>query len=168
MRIGRTRLIVSLTLGLLVWSLSADAQQPMPVIGYLSSGSPESDNIPARLVAFRRGLNDMGYVEGQNVAIEYRWAQLQYDRLPELAADLVRRRLSRSPAPLRHSLPRQQPRQFRSFSTRALTRSNRASSPASTGQVATSQVSRFCQPSWRESDSMCCTNCCRRRPSLRC
>ena len=94
MRIGRTRLIVSLTLGLLVWSLSADAQQPMPVIGYLSSGSPESDNIPARLVAFRRGLNDMGYVEGQNVAIEYRWAQLQYDRLPELAADLVRRQVT--------------------------------------------------------------------------
>jgi len=69
-------------------------QRAMPVIGYLSSGSPESDNIPARLVAFWRGLNDMGYVEGQNVAIEYRWAELRYDRLPELAADLVQRQVT--------------------------------------------------------------------------
>jgi hypothetical protein len=65
-------------------------QQPMPVIGYLSSGSPESDNA-FRLTPFRRGLNETGYVEGQNVAIEYRWAQSQYDRLPGLAVDLVGR-----------------------------------------------------------------------------
>jgi putative ABC transport system substrate-binding protein len=61
------------------------------VIGYLSNGSPESDNIPARLIAFRQGLNETGYVEGQSVVIEYRWAEGQYDRLPALAADLVRR-----------------------------------------------------------------------------
>jgi putative ABC transport system substrate-binding protein len=72
----------------------AHAQQPMPVIGYLSGGSQESDNIPARLVAFRRGLNEMGYIEGRNVAIEYRWAEGQYDRLPDLAADLVRHQVS--------------------------------------------------------------------------
>ena len=68
------------------------AQQPMPVIGYLSAGSPESDDF--RLIAFRQGLNQTGYVEGQNVAIEYRWAPAQYDRLPALAADLVRRQVT--------------------------------------------------------------------------
>jgi putative tryptophan/tyrosine transport system substrate-binding protein len=68
----------------------AHAQQPMPVIGYLSVGSPETDNIPERLGAFRRGLNEAGYVEGRNVAIEYRGAEGRNDRLPALAADLVR------------------------------------------------------------------------------
>jgi putative ABC transport system substrate-binding protein len=66
----------------------------MPVIGYLSTGSLESDNIPSRLIAFRRSLNEMGYVEGQNVAIEYRGAESQYDRLPSLAADLAQRRVT--------------------------------------------------------------------------
>src|SRR5262245_58537170 len=75
-------------------SLAVRAQQrPMPVIGYLSSGSPESDNA-FRLAPFRRGLNETGYVEGQNVAIEYRWAQSQYDRLPGLATELARRQVS--------------------------------------------------------------------------
>jgi putative tryptophan/tyrosine transport system substrate-binding protein len=64
-------------------------QQPMPVIGYLSPGSPESDAY--RLTGFRQGLNETGYVESQNVAIEYAWAEGQYDRLPALAADLVHR-----------------------------------------------------------------------------
>jgi putative ABC transport system substrate-binding protein len=66
----------------------------MPVIGYLSTGSLESDNIPGRLIAFRRSLNEMGFVEGQNVATEYRGAEGQYDRLPSLAADLVQRRVA--------------------------------------------------------------------------
>jgi putative ABC transport system substrate-binding protein len=64
----------------------------MPVIGFLGSASPEP--FAGRVAAFRRGLNELGYVEGQNVAIEYRWAYNQYDRLPALAVDLVRRRVT--------------------------------------------------------------------------
>jgi len=67
----------------------ARAQQPKPVIGWLSIGSPEFDDA-VRLTGFRQGLGDTGYVEGRNVAIEYRWAEGQYDRLPALAADLAR------------------------------------------------------------------------------
>jgi putative ABC transport system substrate-binding protein len=65
----------------------------MPVIGWLSSGSRETDD-DVRLPAFRRGLNETGYTEGRNVAIEYRRAEEQIERLPVLAADLVGRRVS--------------------------------------------------------------------------
>jgi putative ABC transport system substrate-binding protein len=75
------------------WPLTARAQQPMPVIGYLSPGSPESDSA-VRLTGFQQGLNDTGYIEGRNVAIEHRWAKGQNDRLPDLAADLVRRQVT--------------------------------------------------------------------------
>ena len=71
------------------WPLAARAQPAMPVIGYLDTRSP--DAVADRLRAFRQGLKDTGYVERENVGIEYRWAEGQYDRLPELAAELVRR-----------------------------------------------------------------------------
>jgi putative ABC transport system substrate-binding protein len=72
------------------WPLAAGGQQPtMPVIGFLSSGTPET--FAPYVAAFRKGLNETGYVDGQNVAIEYRWAEANYDRLPALSAELVRR-----------------------------------------------------------------------------
>jgi putative ABC transport system substrate-binding protein len=75
------------------WPLAARAQQPaMPIIGLLDSRSP--DGMTDRLRAFREGLKDSGYVERENVAIEYRWAENQLDRLPELAAELVRRQVA--------------------------------------------------------------------------
>src|SRR5665213_881566 len=86
----RRRDLIALAAGAVAWSrpLSARAQQKaMPVIGYLSSVSPGPS--ASLVAAFRQGLSDTGYVEGQNLAIEYRWAGGSFDRLPALAADLV-------------------------------------------------------------------------------
>jgi putative ABC transport system substrate-binding protein len=91
MRLSAIGLMLTLAIGFLVASLAAEApRQAMPVIGYLHFASPRLAPTPA---VFLQGLREAGYVEGQNVAIEYRWAEGRYERLPALARDLVDRKV---------------------------------------------------------------------------
>src|SRR5262245_8100958 len=90
----KRREFIALLGGATVWPLAAHAQQPaMPVVGFLDIRSPAT-MIEDQSRAFRQGLKDTGHVEGENVAIEYRWAENHVERLPELAAELVRRQVA--------------------------------------------------------------------------
>ena len=128
-------------------------QKAVPVIGYLGGASPGP--FAPFVAAFRQGLRETGYVEGQNLAIEYRWAEGHYDRLPALAADLVDRKvdvIATSGGPVPARAEKTPPRRSRSSLSPA-TRSSRAWSPVSPGRVVTSRASASWQSRYGPSGS---------------
>jgi hypothetical protein len=89
----KRREFISLVGGVVAWPIAAHAQQQaMPVVGFINAGV--ADTSAGRVAAFRKGLSEAGYAEGQNVVVEYHWLEGHYERLPALVADLVRRRVA--------------------------------------------------------------------------
>ena len=150
------------------WPLVARAQQPaMPVIGFLRSTSlADATHL---VTAFRQGLKEAGFVEGQNVAIEYRSAEDHPDRLPALVTELISRQVAvivgNNPAALAAKAATSTvPIVFAMGATRSKT----ASSPASTGQVAMLRAWSLLPACWGRSDWSCCASLCPRRQPLAC
>ena len=129
-QIERRKFLATLGSAAAAWPVAARAQQPtMPVIGFLSIAPP----IRASRSCVQRGLKEIGYLAGQNVAIEYRWAEGQYERLPALSADLVRRQvtvIAATGGSVEDLRQRRRPRRYRLSSVAAVTLSSWASSPA--------------------------------------
>ena len=130
--IGRRELLAALGGAAAAWPLAARAQQrPLPVVGFLDAGSA-AERVQ-QVAAVRKGLAEGGYQEGQNVALEFRWAEGQYGRFAELAADLVRRGVNVIVTPgsgLPRSPPRPRPRRSRSCSAPRAIRSRKGWSQA--------------------------------------
>ena len=141
--IARRSFITLLGSAATAWPFAASAQQPvMPVVGILRS--TPATGFAYIVDPFRQGLNDAGFIEGKNVAIEYRWADNQEDRLPGLAADLLRRQVAAivgAGVPAAQAGKAATARRRRSYSSSEPTRSELVWSQASTGRAATSPVS---------------------------
>ena len=141
------------------WPLSARSQQPaMPLVGVLHSGSAAAF-VPF-MVAFRRGLEEAGFTAGQNVAFEYRWAENQYDRLPAMAAELVRRQPAAIYAGGSVRRPRRPRLRYRSCSQPARIRSRLALSLASTSRAAMSLESPCSTLNSGRNGWSCCASWC--------
>src|SRR5262245_66251547 len=91
--IGRRELLVALGGAATAWPLAARAQQPIPLVGFVWTGDTSSAPMPY-VTAFRQGLKEVGFVEGENVTVEYRWPGSEYDRLPALIAELLQRQVT--------------------------------------------------------------------------
>jgi putative ABC transport system substrate-binding protein len=132
------------------WPRAARAQPPgMPVVGFLNTGSP--DVAGRNVAAFRKGLGETGYVEGQNVTVEYHWLEGQYDRLPTLIADLVRQRVAVIAMPtgsLAAIAAKAATATIPIVPALVKTRSGLVLSPASPGRAATRPASIFSSRRW--------------------